>query len=388
MHVLLGYLAPPSFTAVTFLRKLLLATALLWLVPYRASSEAPGFLVVRQSGPVASEVRARDIRFGDGEKVMVATVEGNVDHLVTVNGTWTTDHQEGQVWVGWHLATHKKTMALGSPLREIGVRSEANGWSSFALFEAIEDIDVHQNTLAVLGMQLSEVDQDTGAASVDGAISWTLDLDAVQQQATPGNGPPSQSDTARKDKGPTTPIWISRDGAGARSMNSCTTGRLGSLRFLANGTLAVAPGVEPGVSLFDREGSLVQRWDTTLVGVSDFCQDMDTAATNAFSIDQQNRAETLNQHIIIDDLIEWQNKPALILRAMSGGFPVWGLVVLEDDGSFRSLPLPIDHGSSYSRLKADSRSEQLLILRYEPFRSLVGESFAEVIFFLKPSGQS
>jgi hypothetical protein len=90
-----------------------------------------------------------------------------------------------------------------------------------------------------------------GKFSPDGAIAWIGSLD--------------------KDLADLKPLLFDAGGPGAPSMSACCSFSLGVTRFLADGSLVVVPGVQPGIYHFDAQGKLLQTVDTVALGINTDC---------------------------------------------------------------------------------------------------------------------
>ncbi len=208
-------------------------------------------------------------------------------------------------------------------------------------FEGIQAVDVRDNRLAILGVRRDE-QREVGK---DGAIAWTGSLDKNLEDLKP--------------------VLYDVAGPGALAMNRCFIIPLGAVRFLANGMLAVVPGVQPGVHLYDPQGKLVRTWDTASLGIDADCASLSEEQYLRFAARAADRHAWVNQRQTVDALLPLEQGPGLVVRRVGGGRTRWVLELLRDDGTVATYGIPIEGGSELFHLKGDVRSGRIVLLLYE-----------------------
>lgn len=201
-----------------------------------------------------------------------------------------------------------------------------------------EDLDIRGDDLAILGAQQGE----KGPYAPDGALVHRGKIGDSGEQLKP--------------------IFFSEEGPGVPGLSNCSLMEIQSLRFLADGTLVVVPGIEGGVYFFDPEGKLIRSFTAAEVGFDSGCK-MDPKVADRLALDQQGRWDWVNGRRVVDDIVPLPDGGAgLILREIRGGKPFWQMKVLHKDGSIRSCDLAITTNDPWARLKADTLGDEVSFL--------------------------
>jgi hypothetical protein len=215
-----------------------------------------------------------------------------------------------------------------------------------------EDIDLHGDRLAILGLMRS----DTGM-SPDGAVAWV------------GSIGPRDVDLQ--------PVHYSAAGKGARPFDACSGFAAGKVRFLDDGRLLVVPGAEPGIFLYSTEGKLERTWDTVSLGLDLRC-DFDDDTLLHFNSDVPARLEYIARFLTVDEALPTSPDPSLLLRRVDADETRWHMVLLHEDGSTTRIDVPVTASSRKAHLWGDVRGDRILLVLRE-FLPTPGEEWAELI---------
>ena len=242
--------------------------------------------------------------------------------------------------LGSSLGASERHVVVGAIAFEIvWLSQEKEQLEKRHLFEAIQDLDVYENRLAVLGTQRGE----NGFIGTDGAIAWTTSLQG--------------------ELGELKPILYSISGPGARLMDNCSGHEFGALRFLPDGSLVIAPGAEPGVYLYDPAGVLTYTWPTEPLGVDATVCDFDLKESTRLGADYVERAKWDSRFTVIDDVLPLVEGPGLLLRYAVDGEIRWRLAVLHRDSAATMYEVPVTSPSLEPHLRGDVRGEKIVLLR-------------------------
>jgi hypothetical protein len=229
-------------------------------------------------------------------------------------------------------------------------------------FEGIQAIDVQDNRLAIVGVRRDE-QREVGK---DGAIAWTGTLD--------------------KQLSDLKPFLYDVGGPGAPAMNRCIITPLGEVRFLADGSLAVAPGVQPGIHLYDAQGKLTRTWDTASLGIDSDCASLSEELKRRLAINAEQRHIWVNQRRTLDTLLPLDSGLGLVIRRVENGHTRWGLKLLRFDGSVESYDIPVEGPNEFFHLRGDVRSGKIVFLLKETiFRQSDKERHAPPRLLLAPA---
>ena len=217
--------------------------------------------------------------------------------LIVVDPAWWTSRRAGWRWV--HLATDGDRLAGAYPafhLWWMDAKSTDSG-GSYSL-EHIGDLDLGGGRLLILGLQRNEA----GALAADGKIAWLGRLGADLTEFRP--------------------VLPSRAGPGASTLQDCALLLMSKVRFLADGSFVVVPGVDPGIFLFDTTGRLVRTWETAPLNLDQGCL-LDEAQRRSFATDLDARMAWLDRRRVIDEVVPLGKDIGLIVRSRIDGTTRW-----------------------------------------------------------------
>jgi len=304
---------------------------------------------------------AADIRIEDDDTIIVAARKFGAARVAFAAGEIGTpqllmaEGTSGGVVMAEHLGWSGKFLVVSSPLSQLlWQRRESRGdgealvsgglgdWVTpdRAPISFFEDIDLRAGHLAVLGLMRSE----TGM-SPDGAIAWTFDLD--ESPVTPH------------------PLAYARAGKGARPFHACLNFSIGKVRYLADGSLLMVPGAEPGIFLYSPDGKLVRTWDTAALGLDLRC-DFDDETLLLYASDFRARLAQINRFTTVDEVLPTTPEPALLLRSVKEDGTHWVMALLAEDGTIRTIDVPITSPSQHARLRGDVSGDRILLLLQRP----------------------
>jgi len=207
-------------------------------------------------------------------------------------------------------------------------------------FEVVGDLDVLGDRVGVVGARKDEKQR----FSPDGAIAWIGSL--------------------RRKLDDLKPVYFSRAGPGARSMDACGPFGLAKIRFLQNGSLLLLPGVEPGVFLYNAVGELEHTWRSNELGIDAECELSDEEMYH-LSSNLEARAAWINSRRTVDEVLPLHGVPGLIIRRTSEMTTHWQLKMLGPDGDVAVHELPFVGPSPHWHLRADIQPERIVFLLVE-----------------------
>jgi hypothetical protein len=300
---------------------------------------------------------ATDIRWASERSVYLSRLADGVEEVVLAPGGKSRTRRDYLLpalaamrqrfgywaWVGFsRLAVSAETiLASGSHQNIAWVRSDP----STGLVEGLqsweglhnEDLDLHGSTMVLLGMPPSErpIEEQT-------EIVWLGSLDRRLEDLRPV-------------------LHDARAGA-VPSFVNCQGLELGAVRFREDGSFYVAPGIQPGLHLFDPQGKLVRTWETRSLGFDVDCRRLDKkkmglaeAGARLAFVNQEGRR-------VLDEILALPQGPGLVLRTWSRGSARWDLFVLTAAG-VRHVPLPLTSSRPFDRLRGDVRNGKIALLR-------------------------
>jgi hypothetical protein len=319
-------------------------------VPPVVSPGSPALRILSDVTLPPSLLRACDVRWASDHSVYLGLgVDGTVEQGLGPAGAAPAAPKEmipGGSKAGGFSATHRiaaslRYLAAAGPALWLTWRRLDSPVRSDAAFEAIQAIDVRDGQLAVVGARRDEA----GKFAADGAIAWTGSLDQRLADLRP--------------------LLDDSGGPGAPTMNRCIGAELSAIRFLADGTLFVLPGVQPGASLFDREGKLVRTWDTAALGIDADCAGLSEAAAAQLASSYERRQLWNNQRRLVDAVLPLPAGPGLLVRTTLQGRTRWNLKVLPRQGAIGSAAVPVEASSEFFSLAGDVRAGRIVLLLYE-----------------------
>lgn len=238
------------------------------------------------------------------------------------------------------LARSGDLVAAGLPVYQIvtvDLSSDERVPEPGPFFEFIDDFDLHQDRLAVLGSRRNDDDLPGPV------IAWMIDLEEGGEER-----PLLHSVDSRKGPWP---------------IDSCGSFELGAVRFLPSGELVIVPGVEPDIYLFDAQGKLKRTWPTGRLGLVESC-DLDRKRIEYLARDQEARWRWINQRRTVDDIVPLPDGDiGLIVRdALAGPGVRWTLVRLGRDGRTTLSALPFRSETDRAFLRADVEDGRAVVL--------------------------
>jgi hypothetical protein len=245
----------------------------------------------------------------------------------------------GGFWQSQHVALSPRYLVAGSWLFTMTWRRMDSTVRKEEAFDGIEDLDVQDSRVAVLGSRRNA----QGDYSPDGAIAWTGSLDS---KAAPD----------------LKPLFFDTGGVGAPGMGACGGFFLGAVRFLADGSLLVVPGIQPGISRYDRKGKLLQTLDTVALGIDTDCAGIPKEMRPKMAREVPLRLAWINARRIVDDVLPLPAGPGLLIRSVQQGEVRWTLKVLHADNSVGVYEVPVHAENAFSHLKGDVREGRLILL--------------------------
>lgn len=314
----------------------------------KASVSSRPELHILSDTPLAEPLKyAVDLRWASDHSIYFALKRsGVVEHDLDKKGSPPKlmipgEKAAGGFWLSYHVAVSSRYLIDGAPLFAMTWRTLDSAVRKEVGFEGISDLDVQGSQVAVIGSRRDA----KGEFSPDGAIAWLGDLD--RNFASPK------------------PLLFDTRGAGAPNMAACGIVLLGATRFLADGTLIVVAGVQPGISRFDPKGKLLQTFDTVSLGIDTDCAGVDKELKTRIARDFRLRMAWVNERRIVDDILPLPAGPGLLIRSVRQGKVQWVLKVLQSDGKVAAYDVPVQSRTPLAHLKGDLRKGRLALLLWE-----------------------
>ena len=312
--------AKPTPAGLRILSDTTLPQAFEWASDIRWASERSVYLAVAKDGTVEMSLDPQ----GPPPKEMIAG-----------------SSKPGGFWASHRVAVSSRYLVVAGPALSLTWRPLAEPTRTEMPFEGIQGIDARENRLAIVGLRRDE----KGRIGADGAIAWLGSLDQKLADLTP--------------------LLYDAGGPGTPAMNRCVGAPLGAARFLPDGSLAVLPGTQPGVSLYDDKGKLVHTWDTGALGIDTDCVGLSEESARRLSAHAPERHAWMNQRRIVDALLPLSQGPGLVVRRVERGRTRWELKVLRREGPAQSFAIPIEGENEFFSLRGDVRSGKIVFLLRE-----------------------
>lgn len=293
-------------------------------------------------GPIA-DVRlelsdASDVRWFDDRHLLVASLRRGIAR-VEIDKPGSIDwlrEWPGSIGPGTsyqHLALSSAgliTADLAFSFRWHDRKSLVGGQSAF--FEYISDIDAAGNKVAIAGLHRD----DSGELATEHGFLWM------------GTTEPKVNFS---------PVMPFRN---LQTIVNCAGFDLDSVRFLSDGSLLMVAGAEPGVFLYGPDGRLKRTWPGDAIGLSSGC-DMSRDQAGLLATNPEARQQWINRHVVVDEILDLPDGPALAVRSISEGRTQWNLVQLSAT-KIKRRRLPFDAVSPWAHLSADRRGDRLALL--------------------------
>jgi hypothetical protein len=239
------------------------------------------------------------------------------------------------------LGSSDEFLAFASPIFTLGWKVIKTGVTVTDFpFAATTDVDVHGHRVAILGVRRGLKDEFDPA----GPTGWVGSLAAGLKDLKA--------------------VYVSGSGRGAAELDACFQLETGAVRFLRDGGLVLASGVDPEVVLYDPAGKLVRSWQTRDLGFDSTCG-LAPLEVARLSMSATARFVWLNKRVILDDIVDLPQGAGLLLRSRVGQETRWAMRVLKPDGSVGSMAVPITSPSDRTRLRGAALGERIVFLTSE-----------------------
>lgn len=205
----------------------------------------------------------------------------------------------------------------------------------------IQGIDLWNDRLLLVGARRDE----KGRFAPDGAIAWTGSLDNELANLRP--------------------LAYAAGGPGAPEMGACGNTHLGAARFFKDGSFVVLPGVQPGLSFYDREGKLLRTVDTVTLGIDSDCSSLSQEEAARIAVDYSARMAWVNRRRTVDTIIILPEGPGLVIRSVEGGRVKWRLDIIGSEGKVTSYSIPIEAPDEFFHLRGHVRSGRIVFLLFQ-----------------------
>jgi hypothetical protein len=336
----------PRHRNIFLLGFVVLVGTLLFVVAIGATtaSAPPALRILSDTELPATLQKAHDVRWASETSVYLALLDDGVVEAglappapppkVVVPAR----EQPGGFWNSVFIGASPEYLAVTGSVFSVTWRRIGSSERQEKDFEFVHDLDVSGTRLALVGARRG----DKRSFSPDGAIAWVGSLDKALADLKP--------------------LVFDATGAGAANMAACGSFDLGAVRFLADGSILVVPGVQPGAYRFSGEGKLLRAWDTVELGVDTDCASLDSKQARRLAVDYPQRLAWINQRRVVDDILPLPSAPGLLIRTVEQGVASWTLKLLLSDGAVRTLAVPIHGTNSFVHLRGDIRGDRLIFL--------------------------
>jgi hypothetical protein len=144
-------------------------------------------------------------------------------------------------------------------------------------------------------------------------------------------------------------------------MDACGILELGKVRFLQDGSMIVAPGVEPGVFHYGIDGKLLESWQADRLGFDAGCGLSDDEM-NRYSASVKARYPWLNQRRVLDEILPLPEGPGFVVRTRTAGKTSWQLKLIRGPRDVKTVAIPLSSPSEFAHLRGDVRDGRLVLL--------------------------
>jgi hypothetical protein len=298
--------------------------------------------------PPALFLTAIDVRWASDRSVYLpagrkGTFEVPLEENGKVKEMIPGEGKTGGFFFANRVAVSSQYLVVGSPVYAVTWRKLTQPARSEEAFDNVEDLDVFEDRLLVLGARRD----DQGNYAPEGAIAWLGSLS--------------------KGLSDLRPVLYDRAGPGAKTFGSCLNFEIGAVRFLRDGSFLVVPGVQPGAHLYNAAGKLVRTWDTGALGLDTDCSSLRHEQARRLAVDPAARFDWVNQRRILEDILPLPQGPGLIVRKVVQGQIRWELKILSDEIATYEIPVPSERPLAH--LRGDVRGNKIALLVYERDRS-------------------
>jgi hypothetical protein len=344
---------------------------LLWVltaVEPAAAAQPPARIRVDREIELATIRFALDLAWTSGRTVAVAagtegvvevdTVERKERVLIRASGgsPRSSEGAAKSIWAAFRIAVEGDLVAVSAPAAAFAWRSgRGELWQTS--FADVRDFDLLGGRAIILGVR---GDGGKWGRPVPGPTLWSLALKGSSPRTSPVEGGPEP-----------------------RKLAACMMTLNSAVVRMPNGTVVIAPGVEPGLHLYDGRGRKIRSWETAQLGFHDRC-DISEEMGLLMRGNAKIRFDWLNRRDTLEDVIATEHGPLLIIRHPTPSGTSWRGVLLPFSGKPTTVSIPVTSSSSNAQLRAASRGRNVALAVYDfpltgpgertlPSRLIVGE---------------
>ena len=315
--------------------------------PSPAPVEAPSLRITSKASLPSELNRAKDVRWAsDGSVYLALGANGASEVSLDPAGQQIREMVPGRAKPGGFFVSHQ--VAVSPQYFLVSAYALGFTWRKFdsptridEAAEIIQGIDLWNDRLLLVGARRDE----KGRFAPDGAIAWTGSLDNKLADLRP--------------------LAYAASGPGAREMGACGNVRLGAARFFKDGSFVVLPGVQPGLSFYDREGKLLRTVDTVTLGIDSDCGSLSQEESALIAVDYSARMTWVNRRRTVDTVIILPEGPGLVVRSVEDGRVKWRLDIVGSEGKIASYSIPIEAPDEFFHLRGDVRSGKIVFLLFQ-----------------------
>lgn len=315
--------------------------------PSPTPMEAPSLRITSRA-PLPSELnRAKDVRWAsDGSVYLALAGDGASEVSLDPAGQKIREMVPGRAKPGGFFVSHQ--VAVSSQYFLVSANALGFTWRrmdaptrSDEAAETIQGVDLWNDRLVLVGARRDE----KGRFAPDGAIAWIGSLGQKLADLRP--------------------LAYASSGPGAREMAACGTVRLGGVRFFEDGSFVILPGVQPGLSFYDRDGKLLRTVDTITLGIDSDCGSLSQEESARIAVDYAARMAWVNRRRTVDTVLNLPKGPGLVVRSVENGRVQWRLDVIGSEGTVERYSIPIEAPDEFFHLRGDVRSGKIVFLLYQ-----------------------
>jgi hypothetical protein len=312
---------------------------LLGVVLLASTVEAQPVRIISDRPLSGDATRALDVRWAPNDSLYVASYSSGVLQVAADSGVSrrVAFAEPGKRCPSCAILGVSPTHIVTSfPVHQVAWKATDKPQIHNYMFDAVVDLDVHEDRVLMLGSRIEDKKW-----APDGAIAWMGSLSRGLRDLRP--------------------VLYSSRGAKGMTIARCGFLEPGAVRFFADGSYVVVPGVEPDIYLYEKSGKLAHTWQTGKLGFLDRC-DLPEAQVQALSADPEQRARWRSKRTMVDDVLPTPAGPALILHRVQEGVAHWSMLILQRDRPPRRIELPFSARSDVASLRADIRGNRIAFL--------------------------
>lgn len=304
-------------------------------------------LRVESEASIADQEIARDVRWASPTEVYVSlgkhgVIKAAVDDLSRRSVVMPPADRGGFV-VSGRVAVGRDHLVVASPIGGIGwIPLDVSRTRKVAEkgLLSVMDVDAQGDRVVILGADSGSVQ----GLDREGTIAWVGSLS--------------------KGLSDLRPLTKGRAKPGGKDMARCSFLETGAVSFMPDDSVLVLPGTEPGLYRYDRTGRLQYAWDTDGLGIVDDC-DIAQDELSLLARDFAKRIEWMSARVIVDDLLAFDNEPALLLRRVEKGVAKWDLVTLPASGKGERVAVPVTLSTPRGHVRGDVLGDRIVLLVFE-----------------------